>query len=228
MKKKLKKWLSVICFAVILIFSLYLSGCAVQTSTKVDVVNRFNNSAKPVVAVLNFEPDVADKDKNKDKEKDKSKDNDNGEEDDDSKPFVAGLFNNPDAGNVLANIFSQELSKSELFTVVNRNDVKKALNQLGISRDISDVEGYFTLGKALGVDALVTGTYKRFGFLYPTIVPRIWIRLYAEYIDLNTKQKIWHVFIKGQSSAVTDERDFARARINDAIKQLEKKLFTQK
>ena len=227
MKQKLEKLLSVVCFAVFLIFTLYLSGCAVRTNTKVDVVNRFNHSVKPVVAVLDFQPDVSEKDKNKDKNKNEDKESDKKEEKD-GKPFVAGLFNNPDAGNVIANTFSQELSKSELFTVVKRDDVKKALNQLGLVQGISDVKGYFTLGEALGVDALIIGTYKRFGFLYPTIVPRIWIKFYAEYMDLNTKQKIWHIFIKGQSSAVTDERDFARQRINDAIKQLEKKLFTQK
>lgn len=208
MRTKFKKLLSSIYIIISLINLFWLAGCATHTRTEIKVINEFDQSEKPKVAVLDFKPDLSIKEKK-------------------SKPFVAGLFNNPDAGHMLANIFSQELSKSDLFVVVGRKDVIKKLEESGYNR-INGIDDYSSLGKILGVDAIITGTFKRFGFLYPTIVPRILVKFYAEYIDLKTTNKIWSVRIKDQSSTEVDERDLARKQIKEAIKRLEKRLYYQK
>ncbi|MGR3220739.1 MAG: CsgG/HfaB family protein, partial [Candidatus Anammoxibacter sp.] len=174
----LKERLPVVYAAILLICFLCFQGCATHTAVKIEVINELDQSKKQKVAVLDFKPDLVKKK--------------NG-----SKPFVVGLFNNPDAGYLLANMFSQELSVSDMFDVVDRQTVIEKLEASGYS-DVKSITDYGTVGKILEVDAIITGTFKRFGFIYPTIIPRIIVKFNTEYIDLKTNKRIWHLRIKGQ------------------------------
>ena len=205
---KSKKLLFIVSVAILPICFLCFQGCATHTTAKIEVINEFDQSKKQKVAVLDFKPNFAKKEK-------------------DSKPFVVGLFNNPEAGYLLANIFSHELAVSGLFDVVDRKNVIKKLETSGYN-DVNSINDYGSVGKVLDVDAVITGTFKRFGFIYPTIIPRIIVKFNTEYIDLKTNKEIWHIRIKGQSSAEADERDLARKYIKEAIIELGKKLYLQK
>ena len=205
---KSKKRLALVYVAILPIVFLCFQSCATHIAVKIEIINEIVQSKKQKVAVLDFKPNLAKKEK-------------------DSKPFVVGLFNNPEAGYLLANIFSHELAASDLFDVVGREDVIEKLKASGYN-DVNTINDYGSVGKILDVDAVITGTFKRFGFIYPTIIPRIIVKFNTKYIDLKTNKEIWHIRVKGQSSAETDERDLARKYIKEAIIELEKKLYLQK
>lgn len=186
------------------------AGCVVQSRPDIILAktfdqSRFDQSRRPVVAVLDFVPDPSIKKR-------------------EAKPFVAGLFNNPAAGSMIANIFSQELSESDIFPVMDRSEIAEKLESAGYeATDINtDLDAIKTV---LGSDAVIIGTFKRFGFLYPSILPRVLIKFYAEYYDLRTNSKIWSVRIKRESSSENDERVLARKYIKEAVKALEEKLW---
>lgn len=195
-----------LCFGIALTYLFCFSGCASHKTPRIRIFDQIGQSVKPKVAVLKFRQILIKKDNNK-------------------KPFVTGVFTNPNAGYFLANIFSQELSESGLFSVLDRSDVIKILKKEGMdeTEDINK-ENYGKFGKALGVDAIITGTVKKFGFLYPTIIPRVVVKFNVEYIDIKTNSIIWTAGIKDKSSSEIDERDLARKHIKKAIKNLKRKL----
>ena len=179
-----------------------MAGCSNNLRTKVRVVSSFDKSQKPTVAVLNFTHEESKKKK---------------------KPFVAGLFSNPGASYIIPDILSRELLESGMFNVVDREVIREKLNDPQFS-NIESFDDYKALAATFGADAIVVGTFKRFGFLYPTIIPRMMVMFNAEYVDIKSTQTIWYIKIKAQSSKDLDERDLARKQIKSAIEGLKKKL----
>ena len=186
----------------LLISFLGIAGCSNELRTKVRVVSEFNRTEKPTVAVLDFEHEKSKKKK---------------------KPFVAGLFSNPGATYIIPNILASELSKSGMFNVVDRAVIMETLKDPQYD-NLEGFEDYKALAAVFGADAIVVGTFKRFGFLYPTIIPRMMVAFNAEYVDIKSTQTIWYIKVKAQSSKDLDERDLARKQIIEAIDGLKEKL----
>ncbi len=211
MNLRLKQSIIFACFCALLISVVGFSGCSSHSSSsaKVRVFGAFEGPFKPKVAALEFRRDSGGKKKG-------------------ARTAIAGLFTNPDAGKIIANMFTNELTKSELFIVLDQETVRKRLKKSGY-KDIQNIERseYKELKKILNVDAIVTGTYKRFGFLYPTMIPRIMVKFYAEYIDIETGDILWSIRVKDYSSSDRDERDLARRKIARAVNNLKFKLQKQ-
>jgi len=188
---------------ILLLISFFgIAGCSNELRTKVRVVSPFNRTQKPTVAVLDFEHEKSEKKK---------------------KPFVAGLFSNPGASYIIPNILSRELSNSGMFNVVDRQVIMEKLKEPQYS-NMEGFEDYKALAETFGADAIIVGTFKRFGFLYPTIIPRMMVMFNAEYVDIKSTRTIWYIKVKAQSSKDLDERDLARKQIIEAIDGLKEKL----
>ena len=179
-----------------------MAGCSNNLRTKVRVVSRFSSVQKPTVAVLDFTHVESKKKK---------------------KPFVAGLFSNPGASYIIPDILSRELAKSDMFNVIDRAIIRETLKDPQFN-NIESFDDFKALAAIFGADAIVSGTFKRFGFLYPTIIPRMMVMFNAEYVDIKSKQTIWYIKIKAQSSKDLDERDLTRKQIKSALEGLRKKL----
>lgn len=203
---KTKLNVSFLCFAILLIIFVSSSGCGTHSSVKVKLKKEFDLSVKPKVAVLDFKKDSSTKVK-------------------ESKPFVAGLFLNPDAGAIIAKIFSNELESFPLVNMLSRKSVVKIL-ETSVYDKMEDInrEDFGEVAKLLGVDAIITGTFTRFGFLYPTIVPRIMLKFTVEYYEAATDSVVWVAKVKDYSSREVDERVLARKRVKNVLEKLEKVL----
>lgn len=189
-----------------LIIILYISGCAANTSIKVNIFKQPDLIGITNAAVFRFEEDASIKDKA-------------------TKKGIIGIYTNPQAGDILARIFSQELAESGLFSVIDRGDVQKQLKAIGLdeTRGIQKND-YDVLKNSMGINAIIIGTFKEFGFLYPTIVPRTIVKFNAVCMDIDTGKPVWSIKVADQSSSEKDERLLARNHIKRAINELKKNL----
>ncbi len=203
---KLKIFVKSLFCLLLLISAINFSGCSSNSGVKVKLFNNYDRSVPPNLAVLDFKEAAAADEKS-------------------SIPFVVGLFLNPDAGPILAKIFSQEMANAELAAVIDRRTMVKKLKESGYE-NMLEIKGedYEDVAKLLGADAIMCGEYKRFGFLYPTMIPRMVVKFSVEYYDLKSNSIVWRAKVKDQSSRDTDERDLARKRIQKVLKRLKRKL----
>jgi hypothetical protein len=136
----------------------------------------------------------------------------------------------PDAGAILANMTARELAKWGKYVVVNRKALEEELELKNLrEEDFLHTGNYSSLGRSLGVDAVVVGKVDEFGFSYKSLSSWLVVSLVtkvsftAKCIDITTNETIWTVNIKGTSKK-DSERVLASELITKAIKTLKAKL----
>ncbi len=135
-----------------------------------------------------------------------------------------------DAGAILANMTARELAKWGKYVVVNRKALEEELELKNLrEEDFLHTGNYSSLGRSLGVDAVVVGKVDDFGFSYKSLSFGLVVSLVtkvsftAKCIDITTNETIWTVNIKGTSKK-DSERVLASELITKAIKTLKAKL----
>ncbi|ODS32685.1 MAG: hypothetical protein SCARUB_02181 [Candidatus Scalindua rubra] len=194
----------------VLLFIL-LSGCtAIEKVSEIDINKNFPHNEIQKISVIMFETSPQDKEKNK--------------------PDFSGSIISPEAGNILADITARELAKWERYVVLGRRALEKDIKLKNLSQeDISNTGNYLSLGKSLGVDAVVVGKVERFGISYKTLLSGLTVSLrnrvsfVARCIDVTTNETVWTIKIKG-SSRMDNERVLASKLVAEAIKTLKTKL----
>ena len=131
---------------------LLLSSCAtINKVSEVDINENFPHNEIQKIAVIMFE--VLDKKKDK---------------------FGSKKVTVQDAGAILANVTAIELEKWGKYVVVNRKALKEELKLKNLrEKDFLQTEDYSSLGKSLGVDAIIVGKVEDYGVSYSTISIRV-------------------------------------------------------
>lgn len=192
------------------ILFLLFSGCAtIGTVSEVNLNKDFPHHEIQKIAVLILETSW----QNQDKEK-----------------TSFGLSNtivSPDAGTILADIIARELAKWGRYVVLDRRALKEELELINLNeKNILHSEDYLSLGKSLGVDAVVIGKIEKFGISYRSIPPRFAISLttrvsfLARCIDVTTNEMIWSIKIDGTSKE-DNEKSLASKLVAKTVKLLE-------
>ncbi len=189
---------------------LLLSGCVIIESVSEVTVNKdFPHNEVQKIAIIMFETPIEDKGNTKHN----------------SKSAIG-----PNAGVILAGITASELIKWGKYVVVDRKEMEEDLKLKNLrEEDFLQTENYLSLGKSLGVDAVVVGKVEDFGFSYKSLPSGLVLSLVtkvtftARCIDITTNETVWAVNIKGTSKK-DDERVLASELITKAIETLKTKL----
>ena len=192
------------------ILFLFLSSCVTITHITETAINEsFPHNEIQKIAVIVFETSV--------------------EVSGDSKHKSKSIAD-PSAGAILADMTATELIKWGKYVVVNR----KALEEYLKSKNLREEEflqtgNYSSLGKSLGVDAVVVGKVEDFGFSYKSLPSGLVLSLVTKVtftamcIDITTNETVWAINIKGTSKK-DSERVLASELITKAIETLKTKL----
>jgi hypothetical protein len=190
------------------ILFLLLSSCAtMNTVSEVDINENFPHNEIQKIAVIMF--DVLDKEKDK---------------------LGTKKVTVPDAGSILANVTAIELEKWGKYVVVNRQALKEELKVKNLrEKDFLQTEDYSSLGKSLGVDAIIVGKVEDYGVSYSNLSIGFVMSLVANVsftascIDVTTNETIWAIKIAG-SSKKDNEKLLASKLLVKAINTLKAKL----
>ncbi len=192
------------------ILFLLFSGCAtIGTVSEVNLNKDFPHHEIQKIAVLILETSW----QNQDKEK--------------TNFGLSNAIASPDAGTILADIIAKELAKWGRYVVLDRRALEEELELINLNeKNILHSEDYLSLGKSLGIDAVVIGKVEKFGISYRSIPPRFAISLttkvsfLARCIDVTTNEVIWSIKIDGTSKE-DNENSLASKLVTKTVKLLE-------
>ena len=192
------------------ILFLLFSGCAtIGTVSEVNLNKDFPHHEIQKIAVLILETSW----QNQDKEK--------------TNFGLSNAIASPDAGTILADIIAKELAKWGRYVVLDRRALEEELELINLNeKNILHSEDYLSLGKSLGIDAVVIGKVEKFGISYRSIPPRFAISLTAKVsflarcIDVTTNEVIWSIKIDGTSKE-DNEKSLASKLVTKTVKLLE-------
>jgi hypothetical protein len=192
------------------ILFLLLSSCVIiENISETEINESFPHNEIQKIAVIMFETPVDDK----------------GNSRHNSKSIIG-----PNAGATLADLTASELMKWGKYVVVDRKALEEELELKNLrEEDFLHTENYSSLGRSLGVDAVVVGKVDDFGLSYKSLSSGLIVSLVAKVsftarcIDITTNETIWTFNIKGTSKK-DSERVLASELITKAIKTLKAKL----
>ncbi len=192
---------------------LLFSGCAtIGTVSEVNLNKDFPHHEIQKIAVLILETSWQDQDKEK------------------TNFGLSNTIASPDAGTILADIIARELVNWGRYVVLDRRALEEELELINLNEEnILHSEDYLSLGKSLGVDAVVIGKVEKFGISYRSITPRFAISLTAKVsflarcIDVTTNEVIWSIKIDGTSKE-DNEKSLASKLVTKTVKLLEAKM----
>ncbi len=192
---------------------LLFSGCAtIGTVSEVNLNEDFPHHEIQKIAVLILETSWQDQNKEK------------------ANFGLSNTIASPNAGAILADIIARELAKWGRYVVLDRRALEEELKLINLNEEnILHSEDYLSLGKSLGVDAVVIGKVEKFGISYRSIPPRVAISLttrvslLARCIDVTTNKAIWSIKIGG-TSREDDEKSLASKLVAKAVSTLKTKM----
>ena len=195
------------------ILFLLFSGCAtIGTVSEVNLNKDFPHHEIQKIAVLILETSWQDQDKEK------------------TNFGLSNTIASLDAGTILADIIARELVNWGRYVVLDRRALEEELELINLNEEnILHSEDYLSLGKSLGVDAVVIGKVEKFGISYISIPPRVAISLttkvsfLARCIDVTTNEVIWSIKIDGTSKE-DNEKSLASKLVTKTVKLLEAKM----
>ncbi len=191
-----------------ILFLLLTSCVVIENISETEINESFPHNEIQKIAVIMFETPIDDK----------------GNSRHNSKSIIG-----PNAGAILADMTASELMKWGKYVVVDRKTLEEEMELKNLrEKDFLHTENYSSLGRSLGVDAVVVGKVDDFGFSYKFLFglamsPVTKVSFTAKCIDITTNETIWIVNIKG-TSRKDSERVLASELITKAIKTLKAKL----
>ena len=136
------------------------------------------------------------------------------------KGLIMKTINNPDAGEMLADIMTDELRRWGKYRILSRSEVKSKIKAGDIKEEeLVRLKDYATLGKILNVDAVIIGTVYKFGLSDMTVYARGSVSFTAECIDTNKGKMLWSMEIN-ESAPYKDEVDLAFKVVKEAVGKL--------
>lgn len=139
---------------------------------------------------------------------------------------VKGVFiktiSNPDAGEMLAEIMTGELSRWDKYEIVPRSVVKDKIRAGGAGEEeLARQRDYKALGKILKVDAVVIGKIHAFDLSRMPVYERGDVSFTAECIDTQNGKVLWSLDAS-ETAPYKDEIEVAGKVIKEAVERLRK------
>ena len=140
------------------------------------------------------------------------------------KGLIMKTINNPDAGEMLADMMTSELLKWGKYRILSRSEVKNKIKAGGIKEEeLVKLKDYTTLGKILNVDAVIIGKIYKFGLSDMTVYARGNVSFTAECIDTNKGKMLWSMEMN-ESAPYKDEVDLAIKVVKETVEKLKKEV----
>jgi hypothetical protein len=138
--------------------------------------------------------------------------------------FLLKQVANPDAGEILAEIMSEELSKNGKYQVLTRAEIKNKLKEKDVrEEEMVKWRGYAALRKILEVDAVVIGKIDKFGLANMTVYERGNVSFTAECVDTANGKVLWSV-AADESAAYKDEVELASKVVRETVEKLKEEV----
>ncbi|HHT9116713.1 MAG: DUF799 family lipoprotein [Planctomycetes bacterium] len=136
--------------------------------------------------------------------------------------LIMKTISNPDAGEMLADIMTDELRRWGKYRILSRSEVKSKIKAGDIKEEnLVKLKDYATLGKILNVDAVVIGKIYKFGLSNMTVYQRGNVSFTTECIDTNKGKMLWSMETN-ESAPYKDEVDLAIKIVKEAVEKLKK------
>jgi Putative bacterial lipoprotein (DUF799) len=141
---------------------------------------------------------------------------------------VKGVFiktiSNPDAGEMLAMIMTNELLPWNTYKILTRSEVKDKIRVGGVKEeDLVKRRDYTVLGKILKADAVVIGKIHSFDLSRMTVYERGDVSFTAECLDTKNGKILWSVEAN-ESASYKDEIELASKVVKETIEKLKKEM----
>jgi len=141
---------------------------------------------------------------------------------------VKGIFvkviKNPDAGGMLADMMTNELSGWGKIRVLRRSEVKDRVRTCGAKEsELVEFKDYAAVRRILKVDAVVIGKIYKFGLVNMPVYERGHVSFTAECIDTKNGKILWSIEAN-ESASYNDEIELATKVIKELIEKLEKEV----
>ena len=134
--------------------------------------------------------------------------------------FVVQSIPNPDAGEILAEIFTNELSRIYTYSILTRAEVKDRIRASGVKEGtLAGQKDFAALQKTLKVDAVVFGKTDAFGIKNMPIYERGIAAFSAECIDIRNGNVVWSVEVN-RGEPYKNEIEVAKEMIRQLMEQL--------
>ena len=134
--------------------------------------------------------------------------------------FVVQSIPNPDAGEILADIFTNELSRIHTYSILTRAEIKDRMRANGAKeRTLAGQKDFATLQKILKVDAIVFGKIDAFGIKNMPIYERGIAAFSAECIDIRNGNVVWSVEVN-RGEPYKNEIEVAKDMTRNLMEQL--------
>ncbi|MDO8141058.1 MAG: DUF799 family lipoprotein [Candidatus Brocadiales bacterium] len=138
------------------------------------------------------------------------------------KGLIMKTISNPDAGEMLADIMTDELRRWGKYRILSRSEVKSKIKSSNAEEEeLVKLKDYDALGKMLKVDAVVIGKIHKFGLSNMTIYARGNVSFTAECIDTKKGKVLWSMETN-ESAPYKDEVDLAIKVTKEAVEKLKK------
>ena len=138
------------------------------------------------------------------------------------KGLIMKTISNPDAGEMLTDMMTDELRRWGKYRILSRSEVKNKIKTSDAKEEeLVKFKDYAALGKMLNVDAVVIGKIHKFGLSNMTVYARGNVSFTAECIDTNKGKMLWSMETN-ESAPYKDEVDLAIKVVSDAVEKLKK------
>ncbi|HHT9136673.1 MAG TPA: GNA1162 family protein [Candidatus Wunengus sp. YC60] len=138
------------------------------------------------------------------------------------KGLIMKTISNPDAGEMLADMMTDELRRWGKYHILSRSEVKSKIKASDAEEEeLVKLKDYDALGKMLKVDAVVIGKIHKFGLSNMTVYARGNVSFTAECIDTKKGKVLWSMETN-ESAPYKDEVDLAIKVIEEAVEKLKK------
>ncbi len=194
-----KQWICLI-WMLCLLISLHCTGCSTTAKSNLNINLDDSFHEIKTIAVLRFDDRYI--------------------QEEGVKGFVVQSIPNPDAGEILADIFTNELSRINIYSVLTRSDVKDRIRAGRVKeKDLVRQKDYATLQKTLKVDAVVIGKTDAFGIKNMPIYERGLVAFSAECIDVRNGNVVWSIEMN-RSEPYKNEVELAKETTRKLMEQL--------
>lgn len=198
-----KQWICLL-WALNLLILLYCTGCSTTSKSTLDINLDDAFPQISTIAVLRFD--------------------DKSIQEEGVTGFVVQTIPNPDAGDMLADIVTNELVRINIYSVLTRPEIKDRIKASGINEKVLiGRQDYATMQKALKVDAVIIGKIDAFGIKNMPIYERGIAAFSAECIDVRNGNVVWSIEIN-RSEPYKTEIEVAKETTRKLMEQLKNNL----
>lgn len=141
------------------------------------------------------------------------------------KGFFIKTISNPDAGEMLADMMTNELTRWGKYHILTRSEIRNKIRVGGDSKEqeLVKLRDFAVIRKILKTDAVVIGKIYEFGLVNMPVYERGNVSFVAECIDTRTGKILWSIEAN-KSVSYKDEVELVSQVIKEAVEKIRKEI----